>query len=162
MKGYYNGAAYADLDNDGNLDLVINCLNAPALILRNNAPKKNYISISFKGNDLITFGIGAKAYLVSGNKMQYQELMLTRGFESSSDTRLHFGLDTLTTIDSLLIVWPDQKYQVLKNVKNYNTADQEKLVFYYDFLPKKKERDGENLCAKNCNGNEEDDFTILN
>ena len=49
MKGYFNGAACADLDNDGNQDIIINCLNAPAVILKNNAPKKNYIAVSFKG-----------------------------------------------------------------------------------------------------------------
>jgi hypothetical protein len=121
MKGYFNGAAYADLDNDGNVDLVINCLNAPAVILKNNAPKKNFISLSFKGDNLNTFGIGCKAYVFQKEKpdsyrMQYQQLMLTRGFESSSDTRLHFGLDSSSVVDSLLIVWPDQKYLVLKNV----------------------------------------------
>ena len=94
MKGYYNGAAYADLNNDGKLDLVINALNAPAVILKNNAPQKNYLSISFKGNDLNTFGIGCKAYVFQKGKMQYEQLMLTRGFQSSSDTRLHFGLDS--------------------------------------------------------------------
>ena len=51
MKGYFNGAAYADLNNDGNLDMVINCLNGPAVILKNNAPKKNYISLAFKGEE---------------------------------------------------------------------------------------------------------------
>ncbi|MEO8111536.1 MAG: VCBS repeat-containing protein [Ginsengibacter sp.] len=122
MKGFYNGAAYADLDNDGNLDLVINCIDAPAVVLKNNAPKKNYISISFKGDALNTFGIGSKAYVFQKGKsdsyrMQYQQLMLTRGFQSSSDTRLHFGLDSTSVIDSILIVWPDQKYQVLKNVQ---------------------------------------------
>lgn len=116
MKGYFNGAAYADLDNDGNLDLVINCINAPAVILKNNAPKTNYISIAFKGDSSNTNGIGAKAYVFQKNKQQYQQLMLTRGFESSSDTRLHFGLGKDSLIDSMLIVWPDQKYQVLKNV----------------------------------------------
>jgi len=115
MKGYYNGASYADLDNDGNLDLVINCIDAPAVLLRNTTPKKNYLSISFKGDSLNTSGIGAKAYLFTKNNMQYQQLMLTRGFQSSSDTRLHFGLDSLSAIDSLLIVWPNQKYQLIKN-----------------------------------------------
>jgi enediyne biosynthesis protein E4 len=121
MKGYYSGAAYADLDNDGNLDLVINQLNAQAVILKNNTPKKNYVSISFKGDSLNTFGIGAKAYIFQKNKsgssfIQYQQLMFTRGFESSSDARLHFGLDSIPVIDSILIVWPNQKFQTLKNV----------------------------------------------
>ncbi|MDB5223889.1 MAG: RNA-binding protein [Chitinophagaceae bacterium] len=125
MKGFYNGAAYADLDNDGNLDLVINCLNAPAVILKNNSPKKNYISISFRDDSLNTFGIGAKAYLFSKGKMQYQQLMATRGFESSSDLRLHFGLDSINTIDSLLIIWPNQKFQVIKSV----TANKQLTVY---------------------------------
>ncbi len=125
MKGYYNGAAYADLNNDGNLDLVINSLNAPAVVLKNNAEKKNYISISFKGNDLNTFGIGCKAYIFQKGKMQYEQLMLTRGFQSSSDTRLHFGLDTSSVIDSILVIWPNQKYQVVKNI----TANKQ-LIFY--------------------------------
>lgn len=117
LKGYFNGASYADLDNDGNLDLVVNCIDAPALILKNNAPKKNYLSLSFKGEGLNTMGIGAKAYIFSRGKLQYQQLMLTRGFQSSSDCRLHFGLNDQSLIDSLLVVWPDQKYQLLKQVK---------------------------------------------
>ncbi len=116
LKGYFNGAAYADLDNDGDLDLVINCINAPAVVLKNNAPAKNHLSISFKGEGLNTTGIGAKAYLFVKGNLQYQQLMLTRGFQSSSDTRLHFGLDSETTVDSLLVIWPDQRFQVLKNV----------------------------------------------
>ncbi len=113
MKGYYNGsAAYADLDNDGNIDLVMNCLNAPAIVLKNNTAAKKFLSLSFQGEGMNRFlGIGAKAYLwahqskTGMEKLQYQELMLTRGFESSSDTRLYFGLDSLSA-DSLLIVWP--------------------------------------------------------
>ncbi len=125
MKGYYNGAAYADLDNDGKLDVVINALNAPAIVLKNNAPKKNFISISFKGNDLNTFGVGCKAYVFQKEKMQYQQLMLTRGFQSSSDTRLHFGLDSLSSIDSILVVWPNQKFQVVKNI-----IGNKQMIFY--------------------------------
>jgi hypothetical protein len=143
MKGYYNGAAYADLDNDGNMDVVINCLNAPAVILKNNAPEKNYISLSFQGEGMNTSGIGVKTYLFTGPKMQSQQLMLTRGFMSSSEARLHFGLDSLSLADSLLIVWPDQRYQLLKKV----TANQQMVIkqtdakgsFHYDlFFPKPK------------------------
>ena len=70
------------------------------------------------------FGVGTKAYVfthtdsagIINKKMQYEELMLTRGFQSSSDTKLHFGLDSVKTIDSILIVWSNQKYQLIKNV----------------------------------------------
>ncbi|MBS1573774.1 MAG: VCBS repeat-containing protein, partial [Bacteroidetes bacterium] len=115
MKGYFNGASYADLDNDGNLDLIINCINAPAVVLKNNSVKRNFISLSFKGNNGNTTGIGAKAYLFNKGQLQYQQLMLTRGFQSSSDPRLHFGLDSLKSIDSIIVVWPDQQFQSIKN-----------------------------------------------
>ena len=115
MKGYFNGSAYADLDNDGRLDLIMNCINAHAVLLKNNAPAKNYITLSFKGEGLNTNGIGAKAWVFTIAGMQYQELMLTRGFQSSSDTRLHFGIDTLKKIDSILVLWPNQQYQLIKN-----------------------------------------------
>lgn len=117
IKGFFTGASYADLDNDGNLDIIINSIDAPAVILKNSAPKKNFISISCKGDGLNSFGIGCKAYLFQKNKLQYQQLMLTRGFQSSSDTRLHFGLDSLESVDSLLIVWPDQRYQLVRKIK---------------------------------------------
>ncbi len=116
LKGYHTGASYADLDNDGNLDMVINCINAPALILKNKAPAKYTVDIAFKGNDNNTFGIGAKTWLFTGGKMQYQQLMLTRGFQSSCDAKLHFGVDSVKYIDSILIVWPNQKFQLIRNV----------------------------------------------
>ena len=116
LKGYFNGAAYADLDNDGNLDIVINSINAPAVVLKSKAPHKNNIAISFKGEGSNRFGIGSKAYLFLRGKLQYQELMLTRGFQSSSEAVLHFGLDTTQVIDSIVVVWPDQKFQVLTKV----------------------------------------------
>ncbi len=116
LKGYHTGASYADLDNDGNLDMVINCINAPALVLKNNAPSKYTVDLVFRGNNANTFGVGAKAWLFSRGKMQYQQLMITRGFQSSCDPKLHFGVDSVKYIDSILVVWPDQKYQLIKNV----------------------------------------------
>ncbi|MDE3235022.1 MAG: VCBS repeat-containing protein [Bacteroidota bacterium] len=115
-KGFYNGAAYVDLDNDGNLDIVVNTLNAKSFIYKNNTKGTNHLTIAFKGEGFNKTGIGTKAYVFSKGKMQYEEMMLTRGFQSSSDPRLHFGLGQVTSIDSILIVWPDQKYQVLKNI----------------------------------------------
>ena len=168
MKGYFNGASFADLDNDGNLDIVMNCINSPAVILKNNAPKKNYISITCKGEGLNTTGIGCKAYLFQNNKIQYQQLMTTRGFESSSDPRLHFGLDSTKGIDSILIVWPGQKYQVIKNVPvNKELKAEEKNaagVFHYDgYFPPAKEI-FENITGSiNCNWkHKENDFVDFN
>lgn len=143
MKGYFNGAAYADLNNDGKVDLVINQLNGPAVILKNNSPQKNFLSIGFKGDSMNTFGIGAKAYLFNKGEMQYQQLMLTRGFQSSCDTRLHFGVDTLHSVDSILIIWPDQKYELIKDVKadQFLKAEQKNATRnfnYEDFFPKQK------------------------
>jgi hypothetical protein len=124
LNGYFNGAAYADLDNDGNIDVVINSINAPATILKNTAPEKNFLSLAFKGAGLNTMGIGAKVYLFYKGTLQYQQLMLTRGFLSSSAPSLHFGLDSAKVIDSLVVVWPDQQYQVLQNV----TTDQRMML----------------------------------
>ena len=149
MNGYFNGAAYADLDNDGNLDLVINCIDKPAVVLKNNAPKKNFLSLSFGGDSMNKFGVGSKAYLLmhdkSGNKqVQFQQLMLTRGFQSSSDARLHFGLDSINNVDSIIIVWPDKKFQVIKDAP----ANKELKVYqkeatgifdYQAFFARKKE-----------------------
>ena len=144
MNGYYNGAAYADLNNDGRIDIVINCINGPAVILRNNTPKKNYLTLTFKGEGLNTTGIGAKAYIFTHGKMQYQELMLTRGFMSSSEPRLHFGMDSLTKADSVLIVWPNQEYQLIKDVPSnqqltVKETDAQQDFNYQTFFPKPKE-----------------------
>ena len=117
MSGYYNGAAYADLNNDGRLDMVINSLESEAIILKNNAPQQNWLSVNFRANTSNTKAVGAKVYLFANGKKQYQQLMLTRGFMSSVDAKLHFGLDSLQTVDSLLVVWPNQKFQVLKNIE---------------------------------------------
>ncbi len=168
LRGCSNGASYADLDNDGNMDLVINSLNAPAIILKNNAPKKNYISLSFKSDSINTAGVGCKAYLFAGARMQYQQMMPVRGFMSSSSPQLHFGLDSLSLIDSLLIVWPSQKYQVIKNPainKNLqiNRKDAQADFVYTDFFPAKKELMQDITAQVKCNWvHKENDFVDFN
>ncbi len=115
-----NGAAYADLDNDGNLDLVVNNVNKPAFIYKNNARAQNknhYLAINLKGADKNTQGIGAKVMIYAGNKKQYLEQMPTRGFQSSVSPVLHFGLGADVQIDSLRIIWQRGKTQLLQKVK---------------------------------------------
>lgn len=112
-----NGAAYADLNNDGNLDLVTNNMNHEACIYKNRLKNSHYLSLKFMGRDDNRFGIGAKAYIFCGEKMQYEQLMLTRGFESSVEPKLHFGLGGSSSVDSLLVVWPDQNFQVIRKFK---------------------------------------------
>lgn len=116
MSGYFNGAAYADLNNDGAVDLIINQIGEKAVILKNNAPNKNSITLSFKGYNANRKGIGTKVYVWQGGKMQYQQLMLTRGFQSSSEEKMHFGFPENSPIDSMLVVWGDVRYQMLKDV----------------------------------------------
>jgi len=113
---FSNGAAYADLDNDGDLDLVVNNLNEKASIYENQGRGRNYLTVRLNGPPPNSWGVGAKVILKSGGRSQLQELMPTRGFQSSVDPRLHFGLDTLSIVDSVFVVWPDRRYQLLTKV----------------------------------------------
>ncbi|MEO8336694.1 MAG: VCBS repeat-containing protein, partial [bacterium] len=117
--GFSNGAAYVDLDNSGALDLVVNNINAPASIYRNHARGQNgnhSLTITLRGAGANTAGIGATVVIKHGGATQMVEQMPTRGYQSSVDPRLHFGLGHSTRIDSLLVIWPDQRYQSLTNV----------------------------------------------
>ena len=119
QAGFSNGAAYVDLNNSGALDLVVNNVNAPASIYRNHARERtgtHYLTITLRGEGKNTGGIGAKVTIVHDGKRQLLEEMPTRGFESSVDPRLHFGLGPSTRIDSLTVVWPDRRYQVLTSL----------------------------------------------
>lgn len=113
-----NGATYADLNNDGKLDLITNNLNHEACIYKNTAKGTHYLSLKFEGQKDNHFGIGAKAYLFCGKQLQYEQMMLTRGFQSSTEPKLHFGLNNQKKVDSILVVWPDQSYQVIRNIKS--------------------------------------------
>ena len=115
-----NGAAYADLDNDGDLDLIVNNTNLPAFVFRNESSKQSghhYIDIKLKGEAKNTDGIGAKAFLYSKGKLQYLEQMPARGYQSTVSPILHFGLGAETAADSIRIVWLSGKEQIIRNVK---------------------------------------------
>ncbi len=117
---FSNGAIYADLDNDGDLDIVVNNINDEATILKNNATelnKGNYLNVSLSGPKTNLFGVGAKAivHLNDENKI-IRQLINTRGFLSSVDNILHFGLGDKKNIKKLEVIWQDGKTQVLKNI----------------------------------------------
>jgi hypothetical protein len=122
---FSNGAAYADLDNDGDLDFVVNNINDSAFVYQNTLyqtkekeKKNNYIRLKFKGNAPNTAGLGAQVqlYLPQG-RQQFYEHTIYKGYLSTVENAAHFGLGQLTAIDSLKVTWPDGKQQVIKRVK---------------------------------------------
>ena len=118
-----NGAAYADLDNDGDLDLIVNNINKPAFIYRNetDCAKNHYLEVSLKGAGKNTQGIGAKLIMYANSKQQYLEQMPAKGYMSSVSPVLHFGVGKDTMIDSLKVIWPGGKTELIKNVQTLQT-----------------------------------------
>jgi hypothetical protein len=107
-----NGAAYADLDKDGDLDLIVNNINKPAFIFRNEARQKkeaHYLQVRLEGANQNTQALGAKVQIFYGDKTQYQEVNTARGYLSSVDPVLHFGLASVTEVDSIIVIWPKGK-----------------------------------------------------
>ena len=138
QRGFSNGAVYVDLNNSGALDLVVNNVNAPASIYRNRSRELNhrgYLTVALKGSGANTLGIGAKVTIVTARERQLLEQSPTRGFQSSVDPRLHFGIDSAARIDSLIVVWPDRRYQVLTDVAPNQTLvlSQEQATGRYDY-----------------------------
>jgi enediyne biosynthesis protein E4 len=119
FQGATNGASYADLDNDGDLELVMNNLNAPASVYENtSAGRKNqhFLQIKFRGREDNYFGLGAKVNIYYEGQQQYHELTLSRGFQSSVPPLLHFGTDSVSVVDKVEVIWPNGKHQILENV----------------------------------------------
>lgn len=131
-KNISNGAIYVDLDNDGDLDLVINNINQLAGIYENGlgqfsekSSRINHLKVRFKGLGWNKFGIGARVELYYQNQVQVQENFVSRGFQSSTAPEVHFGLGNTENLDSLKIIWPSGKTETLKNVKANSSVDLE-------------------------------------
>jgi hypothetical protein len=122
--GLSNGAIYADLDGDGDLDLITNDLNAPAGLYRNRTNERSeyhYLRVRLDGAGANRFGVGARVLIRAGGSLQAQHNQPTRGFESAVEPLLHFGLGKAGRIDSLLVIWPGGTSQVLRNVPTDTT-----------------------------------------
>ncbi|AHM61859.1 ASPIC/UnbV domain protein [Flammeovirgaceae bacterium 311] len=118
--GFSNGAAYGDLDGDGDLDLVVNNLQEEVGIYRNNTNElsgNHYLKVSLKGPDRNTFGVGARVYTYAGADVQMLENIPTKGFQSSMDYSLLFGLGKAERLDSLVVQWGYGKVQTIREVK---------------------------------------------
>ncbi|OXA74473.1 RNA-binding protein [Flavobacterium branchiophilum] len=113
IPSFSNGAAYGDLDNDGDLDLIVNNVNMEAFVYRNNSEKQkdnHYVKFQLKGDNQNKFAVGSVVELFSGTEILRQELIPTRGFQSSIDYTMTFGIGT-KKIDSMRVIWPNGQYQ---------------------------------------------------
>ncbi len=128
-----NGAAYADLDNDGDLDLIVNNINKKATVYKNNTISKtvktNYLKVHLEA--LPSNKIGAKVHVYQNEKLQVQEFFPTRGFQSASNEDLIFGIENNGNIDSIVVIWNDKNINSL-----YNLKSNQKLTIKYSIEKK--------------------------
>ncbi|MGI9541946.1 MAG: VCBS repeat-containing protein, partial [Cyclobacteriaceae bacterium] len=124
-----NGSAYGDLDNDGDLDLIVNNVNMPVFIYRNEVdqhfPDRHYLKVNLVGIDKNSQAIGAKLSIYHQGRLFYLEQMPARGFQSSVDPRLNVGLGDLDKVDTLIVQWPDHRQTTLTNL----SANQEITIY---------------------------------
>jgi len=129
QPSFSNGAAYGDLDNDGDLDLIVNNENQPAFIYKNNARElnhNNYMAVMLKGKGGNTFAIGSKIKLFADGQIFTRELVPSRGFQSCVDYKMIVGLGKISHVDSLIITWPDRTFTKVDNpaINQTNTFQQ--------------------------------------
>ena len=154
FKGFSNGMAYGDLDNDGDLDIVVNNMNANASLYQNNSTS-SFVKLKLNGPSKNKLGINSKITLFTNEGIQYKEFMTTRGFQSSCEPMVHFGLKTTTQIDSLSIVWPDGKEQTIKSLANNQTH----TIEYKDAKKRTAKKDATKPTFKELNAKSVIDFT---
>ncbi len=130
VPSFSNGAGYADLDDDGDLDIVTNNIDDPVLIYENltqsEKEKSHYLRIELKGSKINPFAIGTKVFVFSGEQVQSFENFPARGFQSSMQIPVHVGLGNTLRPDSVVIVWPDNSFQTEKSIK----VDTTQTIFY--------------------------------
>jgi hypothetical protein len=137
---FSNGAAYGDLDNDGDLDLIVNNVNMESFVYRNNSEKnkKNqFIKVKLKGEGQNKFAVGSVVELFSGKEILRQELIPSRGFQSSVDYIMTFGIGT-KKIDSLHVIWPNGKFQAIKKITKNTTLNLNIKDAKIDYILKNK------------------------
>jgi hypothetical protein len=151
---FSNGAAYGDLDNDGDLDLLINNVNEPIMVYKNKSSERggNYVKIRLEGDEENINAIGAKVSVYYSNKHIYNELIPTKGFQSSVEYTLTVGLGDAEIVDSIEVVWPDQSrtltyspsinslqfIQKENSITDPNPKEKRKTLFTIQNLPAKK------------------------
>ena len=137
---FSNGSAYGDLDNDGDLDLIVNNVNMEAFVYQNNSQKNkenHFVKVKLKGEKQNKFAIGSVVELFSGKEILRQELMPSRGFQSSVDYVLTFGIGN-KKIDSLQVIWPNDTFQIIKKVANNSTLTLNIRDAKNSYVPKSK------------------------
>jgi hypothetical protein len=171
LPTYSNGAVYADLDNDGDLDIVVNNINDDALIYENKSnDKKNqsYLSLSLKGPSGNINAIGSKVLVFAKNEIQYYEKYPVHGFLSSMEIPLHIGLQKVQP-DSILLIWPDHTYQSVSWLPPHQNIQYKKGLPEFNFKEIKQHSDNTRLSMTDITNkvrlnfkHEEDDFNEFN
>ena len=160
-----NGVAYGDLDNDGDLDLVVNNVNMLPFVYRNNSDSlttNNYLKIKLEGDQVNKFGVGSTVKIYHNNKIYVQEQMPSRGFQSSMDYVMTIGLGKATKVDSLRIIWPNNKTQKWDNIEVNSTLtlkQSEATEIQSTLLPKKNKKLVSEVLKTNLQKHQENSYS---